>query len=162
MWAEQRLRRVSRTQRRRRFMSGRRHARNWSADAAQCPARVLLRTIQVRQDFIACGRFALHGNRRAKAMVLPQAVLFGLLHLCENLVARLARLRVFGVRRVNQNCKRRVNLADLKKKASDRSKRQGRKEGANCHVSISLGLNKRAPETAPTFWPADESHVTVC
>lgn len=69
-------------------------------------------------------------------MVLPQPVFLGLFHLCQDLVARLARLRVFGMRRVSHLGARGVDHAAGQGRGSDRGQRQGGQESADCHVYL--------------------------
>ena len=49
---------------------------------------MLLRALQVCQHFIAGRGLAFHGNWGPKAVVLPQAILLGLIHLCQDLITR--------------------------------------------------------------------------
>ena len=97
---------------------------------------MLLRALQVCQHFIAGRGLAFHGNWGPKAVVLPQAILLGLIHLCQDLITRFAGLRVIRVRRVSHLGGRGMDHAAGHGWANGRSKLQGGQEGANCHVYL--------------------------
>ncbi len=141
--------------------SGCGNGRDRCTNAACSPAGVLLRAFQVCQHFFAGYGLAFHWNGCTEAMVLPRAVLLGLVHLGEDLFARLARLSMFWMGGVTHLGRRRMDDATRHRGRCKGYERKSGEDGTDCH-EISPWLESTCPVDRANRWTLYIARVTVC